>query len=154
MSELSAESGFGFTTFGTVTEVNNRRVDIPDDRRADFARAATYFSGKPNTTKLSMELPSESDANELRKQLQSYADEKDLSLNLPRFVDAHRTADKTDAKTGKVTPGKDVEANKVPRHYNTGRNVTFRFAIKRDEDRPMSGPVTTIVPASAAKGSK
>lgn len=113
-----------FTTFGAVKPLDNQTVEIPDDRRADFANAVTYFSAQPNTAKLSVTMDSVKDADLLRAQIKQYAREHNLSAGLP---------------------AKDKFGNTL----NEGTKVTFRFAPHRD--KTTAAPVTTTQDTPAAK---
>lgn len=78
MSELT------FTTFGAVTEVDSGRVNIPDDRRADFQRAAAYFSAHTNRARLAVAMPNEGDAKLLAKQIKQWAEDTGRSASVKR----------------------------------------------------------------------
>lgn len=125
-------------SFGAGAEVGKlertAKIDIPEERRAGFARAANVFASPdvPNTYTLPVTLPTDEAAEEFRAQVKAYAADHGLTAGLPKYIPAHRTKDVVDAKTGKITnPAHDVPANKVPKHYNQGRDVHFRFTPTR-----------------------
>jgi len=69
-----------FSTFA-ATETNNSTVTIPDDRRADFAAAASYFSANTNRHTLTAPLPDEPAAKLFAKQLRQWATEHNMSTS-------------------------------------------------------------------------
>lgn len=68
-------------TFGTFTATvaKTNTVAIPDDVRADFVRACGYFDGQPNTTILTVALPSEAEAKLFGKRVVQFGKDTDRS---------------------------------------------------------------------------
>jgi hypothetical protein len=105
----TSDSGyFSFTTFGAVKVNDNSRVTIPADRAADFARAATYFSGHSNRHTLSVTMPDEPAAKLLARQLRQYGEDHGLSTSPKRDGKSvtWRFAKPAARKTGPVTTSK------------------------------------------------
>lgn len=69
-----------FSTFA-ATENNGSVVEIPADRAADFANAATYFSGKTNRHTLTANLPTEGEAKTFARQARQYANSHGMSTS-------------------------------------------------------------------------
>ena len=77
MSEQSTSTST-LPAFGTLANVEITRTDtvvIPDDVRADFARAVTYFSGQSNRVRLTVGFPTEDDAKTFCKRADTYGKE-------------------------------------------------------------------------------
>lgn len=123
---------------------------------ADFNRAATYFSGQPNTVKLSFNLPADGDvsADDYRAKIKRYAELHDLSAGFPKFIDEHEVKARKATATKPARAAYTAPANKNPKHWNVGPNVTFRFSEKSDEDDVDTTTVTTTTVAQAATDSK
>jgi hypothetical protein len=127
-----------FTLFGVKlaeTTAKAETVTVTPAIAEMFAGVVTHLSGQPNTKNMSFELPEiDADGNptpspeSFRAMVVEYARTHNLAYGLPKWAAAHRSADKVDKSTGKITPGKDVPDNGKPKHWNVGRNVTFRFA--------------------------
>jgi hypothetical protein len=77
---------FAFSTFGSVKINDGSRVDIPAERAADFARAATYFSSHSNRFTLTITMPTEAEAKLLAKQLRQWAEDHGLTCAPKREV--------------------------------------------------------------------
>ncbi len=118
-----------------------------------FWYAVSYFA-KPdmkNSETLKRNFPTEEAAAEFTNKLKLFAAKNNLSLGLPTFMDGHMTKDVVDKDTLKVTkPAHWVEANKYPKSWNVGTNVTFRITRKRAAKVNLNGPVTTDTVAARA----
>lgn len=132
-----------FSVFGAVSArtINNSTVDIPPERSKAFAQLVSFFSGQPNTVKRELEMPDSETAETLRAQLKCYAQEKGITVLLPKHVPAHVTS-----------AGKSVPDNKYPKRFNVGNNVTFRFSTKAQANQ--NGPVTVTTVAQRAADSQ
>jgi hypothetical protein len=144
-----------FTFGGVVAEATSTnktgQVQLTEADRADLARAVTYFSNLPNTANLKFNMPTVQEADDYRAKIQRYAAEHNLSAGLPKFVDAHDTKAVTDPSSGKIVkPAKRIPANKIPRDWNVGTQVTFRFSPHRDDSTKASAVTTSTVAERAA----
>ena len=151
----SPSGTFEFSAFGAVKVLATTTavpVALTDAERKQFADAAAYFSAHTNRHTLSVDFASDEDAKKFRNKVNAYADMANLTAGFPKHVAGHWTEEKTDPATGKITsPKKWIEDNGLPRTWNVGTNVTFRFAKKRDTSKA-NGPVTvTTVEARAAE---
>jgi hypothetical protein len=120
---VETESELVFSTFGKVTVRDNSKVKVPADRAADFARAATYFSSHTNRHTLTVELDTTDAAKLFAKQLNSYADDHNLSTSPKREerTVTFRFAAKRDASkpaNGEVTVIKPAADLKIPTPAN------------------------------------
>jgi hypothetical protein len=161
----SPSGHFDFSVFGAVSteEIKGTkpaRVEINEARRAAFAQLVSYFSAQPNTTKRSLTLPTDEAAEQLKAELQTYADERGtdpksgkplLTVAFPKHIAAHTVPERTKGD-GTVVPAHDVADNKYPDHWNKSTNVTFRFVALKVENR--NGPVTVTNVAAVADASK
>lgn len=117
---------------GTAQVVGNADYPVDPANAADFERVYKHLIGRPNTEKISVNLPTAEAAEDYRKQIKSWCAANGLSAYLPEYSPEH-TVERTDKATGKVVK-KVVKANNVPKHYNVGRNVTFRITKPKTDD--------------------
>jgi hypothetical protein len=128
--------GFG----GEVDETSTKIVVITDAVRKGLDRAVIHFA-KPSTKVdpassrvLSVNFKTDDESDTFRRQVQQYADEAGLYVGFPKFSPEH-----VSKKTGKTVP-----ANKTPKHYNTGTNVTFRVTAHREKTEEAEVTITNV----------
>lgn len=118
------DSSLVFSTFGKVTVRDNSKVTVPADRAKDFGRAATYFSAHTNRHTLTVELGTTDAAKLFVKQLNSYAEDHNLSTSPKRDERAvtFRFAAKRDASkpasgpvTTTVKPASELKIPATPK---------------------------------------
>lgn len=152
-TQLTPESGFTVTAFGSVQEfdlskliddageiVTNKSVAVPDSVAVAMWREVAFFAGAPNNAKRSLPLPTPEAADTLRAQIAEFARRNNLYVTFPVHRPAHTVAAHK-SKDGKDIPAKFVKDNKVPAHFNKGTNVTYRIT-RKSEPTPAAGPVT------------
>jgi hypothetical protein len=132
---------------------------------AMFADAVTHFSSPdvPNTRNLSFDLPEvDADGNPtpdpetFREMVKTYAASHNVAYGLPKWQGEHMSKERVDKATGKVIAAKLVPDNGKPKHWNVGRNVTFRFSPHKpttDVDTK-TVTVTTAAPKPAAPATR
>jgi hypothetical protein len=168
MSEQTLTAQIDFSVFGAVkgivTKSDKPRVEIPETLAKGFADIVSYLAtpGVENTNKISMEMPTEAEADTLRAQVQQYADDNGLSAYIPKWADAHwsrKDADQetgiygTDPETGKALTAKWIPANGafvggkwkgVSKSWNVDTNVTFRITHPKPKDDSPTVDTTTV----------
>jgi hypothetical protein len=148
---------YTFTTFNAVARVDDKHVHIPAERRARFRQAAEIFA-RDRDAKVILEMATAEEAEEYRAQVETFAAENNLVASLPRFIRGHwarshvvsevairdekgnpvtddsgRPVREAARGTGQVIPAHWIPDNSTPVHWNTGRNVVFRFSPHRGE---------------------
>lgn len=108
-----------FSTFGKVTVRDNSKVTVPEDRARDFANAASYFSHHTNRHTLTVEMDTTDAAKLFVKQINSYAEDHNLSTSPKREerTVTFRFAAKRDASkpaSGPVATVKPASDLKIP----------------------------------------
>lgn len=164
-TDLSPESGFTVTTFGSVQVqetseadflamfgeskiVTTKVVAIPAHIARVLAAEPAFFSIQPSNAKRSLPFPTPEAAETFRDQIKEYARLHNLNAYLPKHVPAHWSRKDADSRTGQYTEdgqiktAKWIKDNGVSRAFNNGTNVTYRLTVKSDPKPAAAGPVT------------